>query len=171
MTILGPAWPPKPAPPQRNIDLSCMLSLASATRQVPRTVHLKICKDDNWTPVLEDHECFDHCYEWGDFENRIARWMAGEEIGTLGYELYDVSTSSDFSGIIGKPIDNILKIQAGPSAGEVLSPFGVRFVFEDDYVQVFANSDGTAVETNAVQGIGNLNDFCHFGELIFESFE
>ncbi|MEL7500099.1 MAG: hypothetical protein AAFN77_21040 [Planctomycetota bacterium] len=97
--------------------------------------------------------------------------MAGEEIGTMEHELYDVSHSSEFTGIIGKPIADIVKIQARPNDGQALPPFGVRLNFANDYIQVFPNTDGTAIETKTLQWIGNLSDFRHFGELEFESLD
>lgn len=155
-------WPPLGEEKELDIDIS----FGFVFRQNPD----KLCivttnKDDMWTPCLRFEEVPINIYPWPSFTSRMNAWMNSECKSNLEMEYYEVTEYQQFSNIISSRIQAVefVGLENNPE------PFGVKVVFDNDYILSTPISDGNTVETSQFNKNDNLLNFKRMGNLEVKS--
>lgn len=151
-------WPPIGEAKMSDIDISIGLIVD----EHKGVFHIQIDKDDCWTPIVSE-TCFDEIFEWCKFQQRIDGWMKGQIDGPLQNEVFDATHESIFGNIVS---EEILDIECITLKSE-FNPFGIKFIFRDDYILVLPISDGTTIETSSFNKSGCLGVFRKIGDIEF----
>jgi len=125
---------------------------------------VSVDKDELWSPHISFESLPENKYSWEDFHPRIKMWMNAEDQNLMiGKEYYEVTNSELLNNIIGNEIEGIefLKIEGNPE------PFGVKILFNDDYIISMPNSDGNTVETKAFNKTDSIENFKQIGNVIY----
>ena len=154
-------WPPWGEENEFDIDIS--FGFVFKNEPIELCV-ISVDKDELWLPHTYYQPLPKSDYTWEDFYPRIKMWMKAEDNNcTIDKEYYDVTTCELFERIIGYEISGIefISVEGNPQ------PFGVRILFEDDYIISIPNSDGNTVETKAFNKNDGLEKFKHLGKIVF----
>lgn len=159
--VLLIVWPPFGEDNALDIDISLGLIFHNEIK-----LHVISTDDeDRWTPKICIEDVPENIFLWNLFEKRMKRWMDSEEIGVFDYEYYDVTNSNLFDNINNNKIQSIDYLRVG----KITDPFGVKLIFENDYILSTPTSDGNTIETNFFNKNENIINFEEFGELALQS--
>jgi hypothetical protein len=148
-------WPPLCE--ERDLDID--ISFGVVTRQEPQ--HLQVITtgmEDMWSPLIRSEKIPNSPFSWNEWSPRMKAWMSGQE-GDIDIEYYDVTNSESFKDIIGATIRAVELI----SLKENQSPFGVKIIFDNDFIISSPIADGNTVETSRFHRNDNLSIFEKLG--------
>ncbi len=154
-------WPPWGEEKEANIDISFGFVFINEPN---RLCVISVNKDELWSPYVFYQSLPQNEYSWEDFYPRMRKWMKAEDDDfIIDKEYYDVSKCALFEKIIDAEIIGIelLCIDGNPE------PFGIKILFENDYIISMPNSDGNTVETKTFNKTDNVNNFKHLGNVIY----
>ena len=154
--ILFVAWPPVGEKEMLSVDISLALEFSDSDR----IFHIRIDKDDCWTPIVSEAN-FDKVYQWYEFQPRIKGWMTGRIDQPLQNEIFDATSETTFENIT---IQEILDIECVSLKSE-FNPFAVKIKFAKDFILVSPVSDGTTTETARFNRLENLETYREIDEL------
>ena len=119
-----------------------------------------------WTPCIRFEETPKISYSWSDFTSRMNAWMKSEEESDIEIEYYDVTSAGQFKNIVSSKIQSIelVKLKNNPE------PFGVKIIFDNDYILSTPISDGNTVETSLFNKNENILNFKKLGIVEYEKF-
>lgn len=150
-------WPPLCEESMLGVDISVGIELEGDEGNI---FQLKVSKEDNWTPevsLIKEENVF----KWRLFEERLGRWMKGELDGAMVYELYDATNDPLFKSIAHLEILDIEFLTLSDS----FNPFGVRVIFDNDFIVLSPCSDGSTIETSVFNRLNNLSNYSSMGNI------
>jgi hypothetical protein len=152
-------WPPFGEDKFSDIDISVGFVFDDRPNEL---CILSTDEEDRWSPVILYKDIPNLIYPMGDFEERVKKWMNSKEIGDFGLEYYEVKKSKKFNMILSEEIKKIelLKVE------QIDSFFGVKLIFENDYILSLSNSDGNTVETSKFNKNDSLINFERLGRIL-----
>jgi len=153
-------WSPWGEEDESDIDISFGFVFKNEPNQL---CIVSVDKDQLWSPQIIYETLPERIYSWEKFYPRIKMWMKAEDENLiLGKEYYDVTKSELFDSIIDKEIDAIelLYLEENPE------PFGVKFIFKDDYIISTPNLDGNAVQSKKFNLSSAFENFQSLGNII-----
>ena len=155
-------WPPLGEEKELDIDISFGFVFLQNT---DRLCVITTDKEDMWTPCVRCEGIPTKVYSWSSFAPRMNAWMKSECESDLETEYYDVTDVQEFSNIIASNIQSIefVGLENNPE------PFGVKVVFDNDYILSTPISDGNTVETSQFNKNDNLLNFERMGILEVKS--
>jgi hypothetical protein len=121
--------------------------------------------DDIWTPFIKIEKIPTGFYNEFEFEKRMNLWMKKDINSEFIFEYFDFTNSVYFLDIIDKKIIDIeyIKIEG------ISEPFGLKFIFENDYIISYPSENGSRFETKFFNHCNKLVHFEHLGKVIFET--
>lgn len=154
-------WPPWGEEKESDIDISFGFIFEDERNKL---YVISVDKDDLWRPHVFYESLPQYEYTWEDFYPRVAKWMRAEDNDCIiDKEYYDVSKCILFEKIINCEIIAIELLYIENNA----EPFGVKILFENDYIISTPNSDGNTVETQTFNKIDIIKNFKHLGNVIY----
>lgn len=154
-------WPPLGEEKESNIDVSFGFVFESEPN---RLCIISVDKDELWLPHISFENIPKNNYSWEDFYDRMNMWMKVDDSKlVIDKEYYDVSKSKLLKNIIGNEIERIEFINVEGNT----EPFGVKIIFNDDYIISTPNSDGNTVETKSFNKNDSINNFKQLGDIIY----
>jgi hypothetical protein len=106
-----------------------------------------------------------NCFGWNMFYSRMAEWMNTENDWIIDYEYYDATESSEFRHIVN---NSILDVQLA-FADQDSIPFGVKIIFDNDFLLSTPIIDGNTIETSFFNKHNNIEVFRSLGKVEFTS--
>ncbi len=154
-------WPPIGETSNLDIDLSFGFVFKNNPDQL---CIISTDKDDMWTPCITFKDIPQITYSWSDFTYRMNAWMKSEDESDIEIEYYDVTDAEQFSGIVFSKVQSIelVKLKNNPE------PFGVKVLFDGDYILSTPISDGNTVETSLFNKNENILNFKKIGIIEYE---
>ncbi len=155
-------WPPLGEEKEFDIDISFGFVF---TQNPDRLCVITTDKNDMWTPCLRFEGMPTKVYSWSSFPSRMNAWMKSECESDLETEYYEVTDVQEFSNIIASKVQSIefVGLENNPE------PFGVKVLFDNDYILSTPISDGNTVETSQFNRNDNLLNFERMGTLEVKS--
>jgi hypothetical protein len=157
-------WPPWGEEKESDIDIS----FGFVFNDDPDGLCIiSIDKDELWSPYVFYQNLPNNAYSWEDFYPRMKTWMkaqSDDEDNVIDTEYYDVTECVLFEKIVGSEIIGIefLSIEDSSDA------FGVKLLFEKDYIISTPISDGNTVETSQFNQNNNIGIFQNIGKVIYK---
>lgn len=151
-------WPPLGEEKELDIDIS----FGFVFSQNPDCLCIITTnKNDMWTPCIYFENIPTKIYTWSSFTSRMKAWMNSKCIDNLEAEYYEVTDINMFSNIIASKIVSIefVGLKNNPK------PFGIKVIFQNDYILSTPISDGNTVETSQFNRNDNLLNFERMGTL------
>lgn len=149
-------WPPYLEDNMLSVDMAVGMGFEGYEGAIYKVA---INKEDCWTPVVQKTSLPDSLD--GSFVyQRIKSWMTGEVSEIKGEEIFDMSADTAFQSLIGSSLASVELITL--SGG--FEPFGIKLIFDNDYIQVTPISDGGTVETSTFNCLNNLLNFEEMGK-------
>lgn len=124
---------------------------------------ISIDVNEMWSPVLDFISIPSVHFNELDFQDRMQQWMEQKLNDDISLEYYEFTSSIYFKKIIQNKIQGIELLYVEGN----LEPFGLKLLFENDYILTFPNSDGSTVETNSFNKNGNIEKFNYLGKVIY----
>ncbi len=152
-------WPPYGDHNKKNIDISICFEFYGEKNIYKITTQ----KKDNWTPILEVEEITKRIFSFESFENRVEKWQKAEMIDDVDYEYYDFTKSYFFDRIVNNTILDVKYVFVDQSF------FGVKLIFEEDYILSTPISDGNTIETTKFHRINNIDYYKLLGKIEYTS--
>jgi hypothetical protein len=151
-------WPPFGEKEALDIDISIGIVFQDNLNKV---CVISTDNDDRWTPTIQFKDIPNTIISWTSFKERIKSWMNSEEVGDFDFEYYEITNVNLFGSIVNKKILNLeyLKIH------NIEQPFGIKLIFENDYILSTPTSDGNTIETNRFNKNNNILNFKKIGNL------
>lgn len=153
-------WPPWGEEEQINRDISFGFIFNDEPK---RLCIIRVDKDELWRPHIEYQPLPQSVYSWEDFCPRMEKWKIAKEDTDmiLDFEYYDVTGWAKFQSIIESRIIGIELI----GVKDIPDPFGIKILFENDYVISMPNSDGNTVETKIFNKNNAVDYFKYLGSI------
>jgi len=121
--------------------------------------------EDIWTPVINEETIPANSYNEIDFKPRIDRWMKSEDDSDILLEYYEFTHSPIFDEIVGK---KILSVELIALDSDIDPPFGVKLLFEDDFIVSIPSTDGNQIITKSFNNEYNsLQNFSKLGRVVY----
>ncbi len=142
------------------------MRLGLVIKEVPDTLFtIGTDLSDIWSPIVGTESIPSQYYHQTQFEGRMQQWMKQEIDDNFELEYYEFTDSDYYKNIIGKSINRIdvLMIEG------VQEPFGLKFVFENDYILSFPCTDGNTIETKQFNNNGALRYFGRLGTVVYHT--
>lgn len=119
--------------------------------------------EDLWSPMFSIEQIPTTHFSDLEFQDRTKQWMSQQLNDDVMLEYYDFSKSAYFDDIVGEKITDIeiLNIKGNPE------PFGMKFLFNNDFILSIPNSDGNTIETKTFNKNENIKNFYHLGSVIY----
>lgn len=119
--------------------------------------------NDIWSPIINEESIPLFSFNEFDFDERVKLWMKQELNDEITLEYFDFTNSENFKEIVGKKIEEVelIMVEGNPD------PFGIKIIFENDFIISFPNSDGNTIETKKFNKSENLKNFNHLGKVIY----
>ena len=156
-------WPPLGEEKEARIDISIGFVFNSNLNNL---IVVSTDKNDMWTPCLFSENVPKVTFSWSVFNSRMKKWMrADKEQFNLEYEYYDVTNAEDFKNIVHTEIKSIQML----SIKNISNSFGVKIIFNDDYILSTPISDGNTIETLKLFKNSNLLYFNEMGIMEFKT--
>jgi hypothetical protein len=111
--------------------------------------------NDLTTPSIDIQEIPVNVFQYNDFEDRINNWMICKFEEDFEYEYYEISYLEKFKDIIGSQILDIELL----SFGNDTNPYGLKMIFENDFIISTPSNDGNCIETKEFALCNNLANF------------
>lgn len=146
-------WPPYYEENMSDIDISVGLVLAN---QPNRLIIISTNKESGWAFNICERPLPEYILSWNTFNQRMNYWMKSpNEDDIIDYEYYEATNAEMFNTIVQRKIMTIefIKVQSIPE------PFGVKIIFEDDYIISTSTSDGNTIETSKFNNNNNISHF------------
>ncbi|RAI99446.1 hypothetical protein LX64_04580 [Chitinophaga skermanii] len=153
-------WPPCGEEKITDIDVSVGLVLGDEQHMHVITTD----KDDKWTPSTYIESIPHEIFSWSDFPTRMKKWMKIDESDDLSYEFYEITHVDTFDKIVSQTISDVEILNIDEN-----SPFGVKFVFENDYIVSSPISAGNTIETKAFNQQNKIHHFAKLWKARFSS--
>lgn len=155
-------WPPLGEDKISDVDMSFAFIFHNNPNYV---CIITTDKTDMWTPSIRYEEVPENIYSWSVFDQRMNSWMNLDKDKSLEREYYDVTNIDCFTDIVSSRISAIemIKIQSIPE------PFGVKIIFENDFILSTPISDGNTVETSRFNNNNNVLNFQKMRVLEFKN--
>ena len=155
-------WPPWGEEKESDIDISFGFVFKD---ELDRLCIISIDKNELWSPHVFYQVVPQNEYSWEDFYTRMKMWMKAEDDDCIiDTEFYDVTTCMLFEKIIGSEIIEIELISIEGNS----EPFGVKILFENEYIISTPISDGNTVETSQFNQNNNINVFKKIGKVLYK---
>ncbi len=122
--------------------------------------------EDLWSTTLSIEEIPTIYFDYSEYDYRMNKWRACEMNSDFVLEYYDFTKSPFFQTIVNHKIRNIqlLSIADNPN------PFGIKLLFQDDFILSTPVADGNTIETKAFNALNkNIEHFYYFGEIIYSN--
>ncbi len=150
-------WPPWGEEKESDIDISFGLVF----KDEPNILCvISVDKNELWSPHISYQPLPQIGYMWEDFYPRMKEWMKAEnDDSIIDVEYYDVTKCELFKKIVSSKIRGIELM----NIEDIADPFGVKILFEDDYIISIPNSDGNTVETKIFNNNGSVEKFKQLG--------
>lgn len=152
-------WPPFGEERISDIDLSVGLVFDGNPN---RLFVLSTDEEDRWSPIIIYEDIPNLIYPMEDFDERVGRWMMSEEVGNFELEYYEAMRSEKFNSILGKEIRGIKLFKVE----QIDSVFGIKLIFDNDYILSLSNFDGNIVETSKFNNSDKLINFRRLGKVL-----
>jgi hypothetical protein len=156
-------WPPQGEENLLQVDLSVGFVFASDQNQLC----VLATGDDAWTPCVRSAPLPSRLFPWGAFDTRVRDWMNLVELDVIDTEYYEVTEVDIFKNIVSHAIQSIELVSI---QNEEL-PFGVKIVFEDDFVLITPIAAGSTVETSRFNRQDNLAVFKRLGSIEYRNLQ
>lgn len=153
-------FPPKGEESMLQVDIRIGLVLKN---NPDKLITIGTDLDDIWTPVIDIEPVPTSFYQGFLFEERIKKWMRCEVEEDIIIEYFDVTNLNTFQNIIEKQVKEVLLIKVEGND----NPFGLKLIFENDYIISFPNSDGNTIETKFFNRNENIINFLHLGNITY----
>jgi hypothetical protein len=152
-------WPPFGEEKMSDIDISIGFVFESNEKKM---FVISTCKEDNWSPSISEKQIPTRVYSFDIFAERMKKWMNNEIESIIGLEYYNVSMSNAFINFTGEKVRaiEIIKIQES-------EPFGVKIIFDKDFIISTPISDGNTIETKKFNKFNNIKHFETMGKIKF----
>lgn len=125
---------------------------------------ISVHKDELWSPHIVQKAYPVEKLSWVDFYSKIDIWMKSEDENcAIESKYFDVTHSELFKEISGAEIIGIELICVEGND----EPFGVKMLFENDYIISTPISDGNTVETSRFNQNRNIEVFSNIGKVKF----
>lgn len=155
-------WPPWGEEKESDIDISFGFVFKDEPN---RLCIISIDKDELWSPYVFYQSLPQNKYPWEDFYTRMKMWMKAEDDNCIiDTEFYDVTECVLFEKIVNSKIIGIelMIIEGNPE------PFGVKILFENDYIISTPISDGNTVQTSQFNQNNNIDVFKNIGKIVYK---
>ena len=116
-----------------------------------------------WSPQITIEKLPVIYFEGNQFDNRITQWMKTELNDDFVLEYYKVTELECFKNIVKNQIEEIYYL----SIDNPNDPFGLKFVFTEDYILSFPNSDGNSIETQFFNCQNKILNYNSLGDIIY----
>lgn len=155
--VIVKMWPPFFDDSLKSVDISAILYFENNS-----IIHFTT-DEDNFSLSKITVEKIDSSWEWETFSERLNKWFSGELSEIIGYEYYDFTDHPDFQNIVNNKVTNIqlLYINNDPK------PFGIKLIFDKDYLLSTSNVDGNTIETKNFNTNNIIEPFFTLGEVKF----
>lgn len=155
-------WPPLGEEKQSDIDMSFGFVF---NNEPDKLYIISTNRDDMWTPYVFFESLPQKEYAWGDFYIRMKMWMKMKDNDSiLNTEYYDITESVLFAKIVHSKIIGLQLIHIENNS----EPFGVKILFENEYIVSTPISDGNTIETSQFNQNNNIKVFENIGKIIYE---
>ncbi|MES2822760.1 MAG: hypothetical protein V4732_04090 [Pseudomonadota bacterium] len=154
-------WPPFGEENKNDIDISVAFKFFDGGAKY---ISFYTDRDDNWTLVQQEID-IKKSISGSLFEKRINDWMEQNIDDVIDFEYFDLMDNSVFNEIVGRVI---IGIEILSMKGDI-KPFGVKFLFENDFLILLPNTDGSTVETKSFNCRNNISRFVSLGEIVVTS--
>jgi len=153
-------WPPFGEQKISDIDVSFGFIFQNSNNEL---CVISVAKDELWFPHILYQSLPQNEYDGADYDQRIKMWMKAEDDNSIiDKEYYDVTKCEMFEDIISS---EIIDIELLFIEHNVL-PFGIKLIFNNDYIISMPNSDGNTVETKVFNKNNGIKTFKHLGNVI-----
>lgn len=154
-------WPPFGESDDSKIDISAGYVFENSRNEI---LIISTDKNELTSPLVEYLTIPNQNYGWLDFGNRMKRWMDCEEEMEIDVEYYDVSDAMIFKNIVNQKVLDVELI-----GNTIDSPFGVKLIFDNDYILSTPIGDGNTIETSLFNKNENLENFLSLGKIEYFS--
>lgn len=121
--------------------------------------------EDIWTPVIGEEAIPANSYNEIDFKPRIDRWMKSEADSDMLLEYYEFTHSPIFNEIVWKKIESVELIAL---ESDIEAPFGVKLLFENDFIMSVPSTDGNQTITKSFNNEYNsMQNFSKLGRVVY----
>lgn len=157
-------WPPVGEDRLSDVDISIGFVFDEDDR--------KLCvvstdRSDMCSPIVSYEDLPNDPYHWSLFDERMKHWMSSLEFNFTGREYYDFTDAKIFDRISHNEVNKVelVLIEGDPE------PFGLKFIFEDDYILSTPISNGNTIETSSFNKNDNISHFKSLGSIEYKLFE
>jgi hypothetical protein len=153
-------WPPLGEDELGQVDLTIGLVFSDNT-----DVMLEIGTNISygWGFNIEECEIPSFLHDWTEYESRMKEWFVSDEERFMEIEYFEVTKEDMFNGFLGEILNaELMHIDDSDN-----NPFGVKLIFDTDYLMQFPISSGGTIETKTFNCWGLLNHYNHLGEVRF----
>ena len=154
-------WPPYGEDNTSQIDISIGLVMDKAPNKM---LKISTDTDDLSKPFVEYSELPKSILPWSEYETSVKKWMNCDETRVLDNEYYEVSKVPLFENIVDNVIKDIQLLIVNDD-----HCFGIKLVFEDDYIYSSPIIDGNTIETKSYNKNDNLRHFETLGKITYKS--
>jgi len=155
-------WPPYGEDKLLDVDISIGFVFAENPQQL---CVISTDMSDMWTPLIRYEAIPDKAHVWSSFDSRIEHWM--NSLGQAEFddeyyfdtEYYEVTDVDLFESIVS----NVIRSVEFVAVKSIDEPFGVRILFDNDYIQSTPIADGNTIETSRFNRNNNHSRFEYFG--------
>ncbi|ATL49633.1 hypothetical protein COR50_22015 [Chitinophaga caeni] len=144
-----------------DIDISVGLVLLDDTDSLQV---ISTNKADKWTPCTFTDNIPSETFSWGDYPSRMKKWMKHDEDEEYDHELYEITAVPEFSHIVGQSIQDVEILHIDEQ-----SPFGVKLMFEKDYIVSSPIPAGNTIETKQFNQGNKIHHFAKVWKARFAS--
>ncbi len=116
-----------------------------------------------WSPKISIEKLPKIYFEGNQFDSRIHKWMKTELNEDFALEYYEVTKLDYFKNIVKNQIKEIYYISIDNSN----DPFGLKFVFDEDNILSFPNSDGNSIETKYFNCQNKILNYNSIGDIVY----
>lgn len=155
-------WPPFAEEDEKQIDISIGLVFSDAEHQL---CVISTELDDLTTPCIRYQTVPDVILSWDSFETRMKSWMDATEEWVIDTEYYEVTNVEEFKDIVRQTILDVELVGIQNEA----TPFGVKLLFNNDYILSTPIIDGNTIETSHFNKNANVLNFASLGEIVYTS--
>lgn len=125
---------------------------------------ISVDRDELWSPHVVPQPYPKNKLSWVEFYSKIDFWMnCKDDSCAIESKYFDVTHSEFFKEISGAEIIGIELIYVEGNN----EPFGLKMLFENDYIISTPISDGNTVETSRFNQNRNIEVFSNIGKVKF----
>lgn len=155
-------WPPFGEENKDQIDISVGLVFSCEPQEL---CIISTEPNDLTTPCLHYEAIPDYILLWDSFETRMKSWMEANEEWVIDTEYYEITDVEIFRNFVSQTILDIELV--GIQDDE--TPFGVKLIFNNDYILSTPIVDGNTIETLYFNKNNNVANFTKLGHIVYTS--